>query len=214
MFEFLAVLWRPRSIFASLNLVSVRRLAGKFLLLELLVSVVGYSAYADKVSQAALLDNHITAAAQPVVVILAIIVSTLFSSVLIVLAAAVLLVCLFIAASRSRYRDIVGILYFAAVPSLLGRAVRNVFYGVGDFKEISEAALTLDKLVPLSIPAGWNRILSVIDVFDLWTFSLVIIGFSTIAGLRGMRAHAMSSFVWGLFFIFQVRIHLMTSGVS
>lgn len=202
------VLLAPAAVFRQLERVQTGKLLATMLALQLLISLVNIPMFTSGTEQAL---SQLPAGIAPnkwFVVGAALTMSALMPTLLILFMSAIFFLAAALA-GKIMYRPLLSMTALASVPVLLASALRAVLgaaLGVGDGKS---NPLSFGALLHLEPAVGWLQILNYIDLFDLWTYGLVVAGFAWAINSRRPGAYAAAALLWGLFQLVLLKVQMM-----
>lgn len=194
----LTVLWRPQASFQRLGGFHVGTLLACFAGIEFLLTLTILPYFVQSGYRMAAANPALTPGTRVFATAIAVAGVSLWDTLMIGACALLFLLLVRVLGGRAGYRDLAGMLVLASAPLLLGRAVRNISYALGYTASPSHSVLALDRIVPAEWAALGGRALTVVDIFDVWAFALVVAGFVAVAGLKRMPAALAGIAVWGM----------------
>ena len=210
--NYIQVLWQPNAALSNVPRIKLSHLVLIMLAVELIMSLSMYNVYAAAAVKVAATNPMVTQNMSTIVVWAALLTGALVNPVILLLAALVFLLVAHMFEQRPSFSDLYGMLILASVPGILLRLVRNV---IGLSTGLSTAAklpvVKLSTYLPLATDSTMGKMLMPYDFGDLWTFGLVMLGFSIVSGLKRTPALVSSFLVWGLLLLAQGRIAGMSA---
>ncbi len=206
------VLWQPNAALSNVPRIKFLHLVLIMLAVELFISLSMYNVYAAAAVKAAATNPLVTENMSMIIVWMAMLTAALINPVILLLAALVFLLVAHMFEQRPSYRDLYGMLILASVPGILLRLAKSVIGLATGMPAAKLPAVKLSTYLPLTADSALGKMLMPYDFGDLWTFGLVMLGFSIVSGLKRTPALVSSFLVWGLLLLAQGRLASMSAG--
>ncbi|KQQ32684.1 hypothetical protein ASF61_14180 [Duganella sp. Leaf126] len=201
------VLLTPAAVFRQLDRIQTGKLLATMLALQLLISLVNIPMFTSGTEQAL---SQLPAGMAPnkwFVVGAALAVSALMPTLLILFMSAIFFLAAALA-GNIKYRPLLSMTALASAPVLLASALRAIL-GITLGGDGKSNPLSFAALLHLDTAPGWLQIWSYIDLFDLWTYALVVAGFAWTIKSRRVGAYAAAALLWGLFQLVLLKVQMM-----
>ncbi|MPQ58888.1 YIP1 family protein [Duganella sp. FT27W] len=201
------VLLTPAAVFRQIERVQTGKLLATMLAVQLLISLVNIPLFTSGTEQAL---SQLPVGIAPnkwFVVGAALAMSALMPMLLILFMSAIF----FLAAALGgniMYRPLLSMTALASAPVLLASALRALL-GVVQGGDGKSNPLSFAALLHLDPATGWLRVWSYIDLFDLWTYGLIVVGFAWTVKSRRVGAYAAAALLWGLFQLVLLKVQMM-----
>lgn len=204
------VFWSPQSVFGEVEKIRLRHILVVILAVQFLIAMINIPAFNERATAAiAQLPTNMAHAKYIIVAVAAV-----FSALVVPLLIALMSGLFFLVGAingRYNYRGLFCMLSLACFPIILASAIKSVVGIVFGAEFRKGNVLSFARVFDLDQSTILGKALGFFDLFDFWTFVLVMIGFSIVSGLRRLPAYALAALLWGLLQLVLFRLELAAS---